>query len=199
MPFSPCLSPQMNALSVAFVVGLAVALTAADVSHLKQSTFASNSLGDDFVSIKFNDAGNTQKNSPYWWMNTETSPFSQTHNSHQNDQILSRSHDTLHQTQHITHETQQNYNQNPFINAKSAQHYNNIYAHMATLSGSPSEVNSLMHDTTQANNIAQRYQPAPKVPCFGATQVCAPKDACENGFISESNLGLVLSQSNVSF
>jgi hypothetical protein len=187
----------MNALLVAFVVGLAVALTAADVSHLKQSTFASNTLNDDFVSIKFNnDAGNTQKNSRYWWMNTETSPFRQTHNNLQNHQILS-SHDTLHQTQNTLHETQQNYNQNPFINAKSPQHYNNIYAHMATLSGSPSEVNSLMHDTT--NNIAQRYQPAPKIACYGASQVCAPKDACENGFISESNLGLVLSQSNVSF
>lgn len=185
----------MNALLVAFVVGLAVA--SADVSHLKQPAFASNNLNDDFVSIKFNDAGNTQKkNSRYWWMNTETSPFRQTHNNHENHQTLSRSHDTLHQTQNILHETQQNYNQNPF---KTPQQYSNIYAHMATLSGSPSEVNSLMHDTTQANNIAQRYQPAPKIPCFGASQVCAPKDACENGFISESNLGLVLSQSNVSF
>lgn len=181
----------MNTFFVAFVVGLAVALTAADVSHLKQSSFALNTLNDqDYVSIKFNDAGNTQKqNSRYWWMNTETSPFRQTHNN------LDRSHNTLHQTQNILHETQQN----PFINVKTPHHYSNIYAHMATLSGSPSEVNSLMNDMTQANNIAQSYQPAPKTPCFGASQVCAPNDACENGLISESNLGLVLSQSNVSF
>jgi hypothetical protein len=188
----------MNAHFVAFVVGLAaVALTAADVSHLKQSSFASNSLSNDdqqnYVSIKFNNAGNTQNtDSRYWWMNTETSPFRKTHNNQQNHQILSESYDTLHQTHNNLHETQQqHYNQNPFLNANS-------YAHMATLSGSPSEVNSLMQDTTQ--DIAQRYQPATsKVPCYGASQVCAPKQACENGFIAEANLGLVLSQSNVSF
>lgn len=191
----------MNVHFAAFVVGLAVALTAADVSHLKQSSFASNTLSNDdqnYVAIKFNNAGNTQNtNSRYWWMNTKTSPFTKTHNNRQNHQILSKSYDTLHQTHNISHQTkQQNYNQNPFINAKQ-QH--NIYAHMATLSGSPSEVNSLMQDTTQSNNIAQRYRPAQKVPCYGASQVCAPNNACKNGFIAESNLGLVLSQSNVSF
>lgn len=194
----------MNVHFVAFVMGLVVALTAADVSHLKQSSFASNSLSNDdqnYVAIKFNNAGNTQNtNSRYWWMNTETSPFRKTHNSQQNQPILSNSFDTLHQTHNTLHETQQqNYNQNPFLNAKSPQHHNNIYAHMATLSGSPSEVNGLMQDTTQSINIAQRYQPAPKVPCYGASQVCAPKNICQNGFISESDLGLVLSQSNVSF
>jgi hypothetical protein len=208
MPFS--LLKQMNAHFVAFVVGLtAVALTAADVSHLKQPSFASNTLSnDDYVTIKFNNAGNTQnintQPSRYWWMNTGTSPFRKTHNNHQQQQqIASNRHDTLHQTQHNNlHETQQqNYIQNPFLNANTPQHYSNIYAHMATLSGSPSEVNSLMQDTTQySNNIAQRYRPAdsPKTPCYGASQVCAPKDACEDGFIAESNLGLVLSQSNVS-
>lgn len=198
----------MNVHLVAFVVGL-VALTRADVSHLKHASFATNALSsnDDqnYVSIKFNNAGNNQNsNSRYWWMNTESSPFTKTQNQngfqpHQKHNIL---HDTQPQQQH------QNYIQNQTPNVKAeqhqSQHYSNIYAHMATLSGSPSEVNNLMLDTTQQtttnnNNIADRYRPVPKVPCFGATQVCAPKDACENGFISERNLGLVLSQSNVSF
>lgn len=200
----------MNVHLVAFVVGL-VALTRADVSHLKHASFASNALSssDDqnYVSIKFNNAGNTQNsNSRYWWMNTETSPFTKTHNQNQNNyDTLRAGGEQQHQTHNILHDTQhQNYIQNQFPNVKTEphqqRHSNNIYAHMATLSGSPSEVNSLMQDNTQQTNyIASRYRPSPKTPCFGASQVCAPKDACENGFISERNLGLVLSQSNVSF
>lgn len=178
----------MNMHFVAFLVGF-LTLAKADVSHLKQASFASNSLTNDdqdYVSIKFNNAGNTRNtNNRYWWMNTETSPFTK----------------TSHQTQeHNLHDTHQ---QNSFLNAKTyqhkPQHNNNIYANMATLSGSPSEVNSLMQDTTYTNYIAGQYRSyAPKIPCYGASQVCAPKDACENGFISERNLGLVLSQSNVS-
>lgn len=177
---------------VTFVVGL-VALTRADVSHLKHSSVASNSLADE-VSIKFNSAGNDR----YWWMNTKSSPFTK-----------SDTHDTLgafdqeHQQTHNTvHDTQQNF----FLNARPQQHQqshprhpsNNHFAHMATLSGSPSEVNNLMQDTTQTSNIASRYRSTAKIPCFGATQVCAPIAACRNGFISERDLGLVLSQSNVS-
>lgn len=192
----------MNVHFLAFVVGL-ITLTHADVSHLKHASFASNTLSNDDhnqVAIKFNNAGNTQNpNYRYWWMNTDSSPFTKTHNRNSFQADVAASDE--HQTQHITHDThQQKYIQNPFLNAKTQQprHNNNIYAHMATLSGSPSEVNSLMQDTTQTNYIADRYRPVPKTPCYGASQVCAPKDACQSGFISESNLGLVLSQSNVS-
>lgn len=171
----------MNMHLVAFLVGL-VTLAKADVSHLKQASFASNSLDD--VSIRFNSAGNAQ-NSRYWWQNTQTSPFTKTA-----------------QQQHISHE--QNHIQNPHFNVKTQHHQSqqrsNAYANMATLSGSPSEVNSLTHDTAQqTNNIADQYRPfVPKIPCYGATQVCAPKAACQHGFIRESDLGLVQSQANVS-
>ena len=182
---------------MAFVLGL-VALARADVSHLKQT--ASNSLSDDDQSLKFNNAGNAQ-NPRYWWLNTESSPFTKSYNNQNHNTIDVR--DGEHQTQNILHDTQQpNYNQNPFLNVKTqqqlTQHDSNIYEHMATLSGSPSEVNNLMLDTPQTRNIADNYRVVPKIPCHGATQVCAPKDACENGFIREKNLGLVLSQSNVS-
>lgn len=173
----------MNMHLVAFLVGL-VTLAKADVSHLKQASIASNSLDD--VAIRFNGAGNSR----YWWQNTQTSPFTKT--AHQQQQ----------QQQHISHE--QNHIQNPHFNVKT-QHYpsqqrSNAYANMATLSGSPSEVNNLMHDSThQTNDIADQYRPfVPKIPCYGATQVCAPKAACQHGFIRESDLGLVQSQANVS-
>lgn len=178
---------------VTFVVGL-VALTRADVSHLKHSSVPSNSLSDE-VSIKFNNAGNNR----YWWMNTKSSPFTKS-DTHDTLRAFDQEQQQPHQTQNILHDTQ-----NRFLNARPQQHHqqaqqqsNNIYAHMATLSGSPSEVNNLMLDTTQTNNIINRYRPVAKVPCYGATQVCAPKDVCQNGFISERDLGLVLSQSNVS-
>jgi hypothetical protein len=184
----------MNMHLVTFVVGL-VALTRADVSHLKHSNVPSNSLADE-VSIKFNSAGNDR----YWWMNTKSSPFTKS-DTHDTLRAFDQEQQQPHQTQNTEHDTTQNF----FPNARPQQqhqqprhHSNNIYAHMATLSGSPNEVNNLMQDTTQTSNIASRYRPATKTPCFGATQVCAPKAACQNGFISERDLGLVLSQSNVS-
>lgn len=184
-----------------------MACSRADVSHLKQSSFASNSLssGDQLNNnaIKFNNAGNNQNR--YWWMNTETSPFSKTQNNQspkfEQAGALQTRNNILHETQH------QNYNQNPFLNGNTQHHQqlrlnqqtNNAYAHMTTLSGSPSEVNNLIKDTTkQTKNIAEQYRPATRTPCYGASQVCAPKDVCNNGFISMSDLELVQSQSNVS-
>ncbi|CRK90423.1 CLUMA_CG004152, isoform A [Clunio marinus] len=187
----------MRVQVVAFVIGLAV-FVGADVSHLKHANSPSNTLSNDdhhnFVSIRFNDAGNTDNsNSRYWWLNSETSPFTKKHDQEHNlNNYRHDSHNSIHDTQH------QNYNQNPFLNnirSQKGHSQANIYAHMATLSGSPSEVNSLMLDnTTQTNYISNRYQE--KISCYGASQVCAPKDACDNGFISEKDLGLVLSQSN---
>lgn len=179
---------------MALVLGLS-ALARADVSHLKPSSIATNSLSND---DKLNSAGNAR----YWWLNTESSPFTKSHNNQNYEpQIDVRGGE--HQTQNILHDTQQpNYRQNPFLNANTRQqpeqHDSHNYKHMATLSGSPSEVNNLMLDTPQTRNIADSYRPVPRIPCYGASQVCAPNDACENGFIREKNLGLVLSQSNVS-
>jgi hypothetical protein len=193
---------------VAFIaVCLVIGITRADVSHLS-SNHAPNSLNSnddqDYVSINFNkniaSAGNNNnKQHKYWWMNTPNSPFS----NKQNNQINTRNvlDSQLEQQQNILHNTQQHQNYHQQHQQPREQFTsNNIYAHMTSLSGSPSEVNSLMHDAhSQSNYIARQYSPQSKTPCYGATQVCAPKDACEDGFISEQNLGLVLSQSNVSF
>jgi hypothetical protein len=188
-------------------VGFVMSVTRADVSHLTTSNYASNSLHTndaavqqpDFVSINFNNkiasAGNNNKYK-YWWMNTETSPFSDiphpNNDRHQKTRGDSQSQhkNTLHDT-HDIREQQQQHQFNQFTRN---------YAHMTSLSGSPDEVNNLMFDTpSQSNYIARQYSSQSKLPCYGATQVCAPEDACDNGLISEKNLGLVLSQANVSF
>lgn len=199
-------------LFVAFVVVGLVACSRADVSHLKQSSFATNSLSSDDqvnnIAIKFNNAGNNQNR--YWWMNTGTSPFTKTQNFNPSLVELQAGAEQ-HQTRNINnilHETQhQNYKQNPFLNGNSQQQQlsrqtqtkNNVHAHMTTLSGSPSEVNNLIKDTTtQTKYIAERYRPVARTPCYGASQVCAPNDICNNGFISMKDFGLVQSQSNVS-
>lgn len=194
-------------LRALLLVGFVMSVTRADVSHLTTSNYASNSLHTneaaeqqpDFVSINFNNkiassAGNNNNKYKYWWMNTETSPFSDIpHPQKTRADSQSQHKNTLHDTHDIREHQQQqsHFTRNP---------NNNIYAHMTSLSGSPSEVNNLMFDTpSQSNYIARQYSPQSKTPCYGATQVCAPKDACDNdGFISEKNLGLVLSQANVS-
>jgi len=194
------------------LLGLA-ALASADVSHLKQP--------QDQQSF-----GNNQHR--YWWLDTEISPFTRKRQTVDHNELESLRAASgcalgncgLHQQQHNTqqhqnlHNTQQ-HQQQPIQNPFNTLHHvpqhqnipsqsNDIYAHMATLSGSPSEVNNLMTDTTQQfnniNSFGSRYDQHQRrtVPCYGASQVCAPNDACSNGYISESNLGLVLSQSNVS-
>lgn len=190
----------MNVHLVAFVLGL-IAQVRADVSHLahhQQSSFAStNTLGDQNVNGQsfVYSAGNEPKR--FWWMNTRSSPFTKTHETLDTPQNIIEN--TLHKTQEHQLQNTFDYSQNPFLKSSNAQqlHYtipstNNIYARMQKISGSPTEVNSLMTDTFV-------YQPARNIPCYGATQVCAPKDACHDGYISESNLGLVRTQSNVSF
>ncbi|KAL7026812.1 hypothetical protein ACKWTF_005177 [Chironomus riparius] len=98
-------------------------------------------------------------------------------------------------SQQQPHYQQQKQHQQPQY---QPQQYSNIYAQMASLSGTPNEVNSLMTDATVSQSFSQ-YRPVPKIPCYGASQVCAPKNACHNGFISESDLGLVQSQANNGF
>lgn len=193
------------------LVGFVMSVTRADVSHLTTSNYASNSLHTtndeqqpDFVSINFNNkiasAGNNNKYK-YWWLNTETSPFSDIPNANiERQRQTARGSDAQSQqhknTLHDTHDTRV---QNRRTNQQLIRNPNNIYAHMTSLSGSPAEVNNLMFDApSQSNYIARQYSALSKIPCYGATQVCAPKDVCDNGLISEKNLGLVLSQANVS-
>jgi hypothetical protein len=194
---------------LAFVLGLSAALVCADVRDILNNNHHQAiypSKGQPFAKQQQinHDAGNfniNNNNNRYWW-DTPISPFSNT----QQNSIL---HDTQ---QHYTHEQHQqqpnyqqpqihtkqhDYSQNPFMqNAIASRQIQaqNFYAQMASLSGSPSEVNNLM---TDHNSFAPRYQQR-TIPCYGASQVCAPKDACRNGFISESDLGLVQSQANVS-
>lgn len=198
-------------LRALLLVGFVMSVTRADVSHLTTSNYASNSLHTtndeqhpDFVSINFNNkiasAGNNNKYK-YWWLNTETSPFSDIPNANiARQRQTARGSDAQSQqhknTLHDTHDTREQHRR---TNQQLIRNPNNIYAHMTSLSGSPAEVNNLMSDApSQSNYIARQYSAQTKIPCYGATQVCAPKDVCDNGLISEKNLGLVLSQANVS-
>lgn len=137
----------MDKLFAVLVVGL-VALTQADVSHLKHESFTSNSLTNDnqnYVANTFN-AGNTKNsNSRYWWMNTEGSPFTKTHKNHLNQnpnnynilQTVATVGGQQHQNENNLHETQpQNYIQNQLLNNNRQPHptqqHNNVYAHGST-------------------------------------------------------------------
>ncbi|XP_070506549.1 inactive serine protease scarface-like isoform X2 [Chironomus tepperi] len=185
-----------------------------------------NFAGQPFTKQQYQQQQNVQNPSKqFWWADTPFSPFSKsdnvnTQNSGCGSGCLSQN--TLHNTQQQAH-TKRNdrYVHNPFMQNVFAsqqqyqqqqshyqqqkqqpqsqpQQYSNIYAQMASLSGTPNEVNSLMTDATVSQSFSQ-YRPVPKTPCYGASQVCAPKNACRNGFISESDLGLVQSQANNGF
>ncbi|CAO1376414.1 unnamed protein product [Diamesa serratosioi] len=174
--------------------------------------------GASYSSNVFN-AGNNQDNSRYWWMNTGASPFTKNQNSLTNADTASQLNTLRANTNGCTstscqatagtlnikhdkqHATKQNndYSHNPFINnAKKAPQSstNNLYKQMAHISGSPLEVNSLSQSNQNNNYYSQQQQQqAPRIPCHGPTQICAPKRVCSNGLIRESDLGLVLSQS----
>lgn len=196
---------------VAFMMGL-VAMASADVRDVLNNRHQSvyPSVGQPFSKQQTQNfaTGNAKR---FWWAESPLSPFTRSERSHsinnQNSGCGSgcATQNTIHNThqQHQpqfhqqpqqqihTKQQQQAYSQNPFMQNAIAKQQN-IYAQMASLSGSPNEVNNLMADS------AFRYRPAPKIPCYGASQVCAPKDSCRSGFISESDLRLVQSQANVS-
>lgn len=204
---------------LAFVLGLVAAIANADVSHVlnnRHGNFAgqpfSKQIQPQQQQQSIQSSGN---NNRYWWAETHSSPFtkrSDTSNTlinhpqqHQQQHLNAQTHNTLHNTppQQIYTKRHEQFAQIPFVQTAFARQLqqpqpqyhqqSNIYAHMASLSGTPNEVNGLMTDANFA-----RYRAAPKIPCYGASQVCAPKGACRNGFISESDLGLVQSQANVS-
>jgi hypothetical protein len=199
----------MNTHILAFIVGL-VALANGDVRDiLKNQQF---SPGQPFskqqhhsAAAATNAAGNVKR---FWWAESPNSPFSKSINvgGIGCGSSCAPQHNTIHNTRHIQHPQQlqqqeqfntkrQDYSHNPFMSgALRQQQQPNFYAQMASLSGSPNEVNNLMADSFAPT----RYYQAPKIPCYGALQVCAPKDACLNGLISENDLALVQSQANVS-
>ena len=182
-----------------------------------------NPNGGASYSSKAYNAGNNQDNQDrYWWMNTGASPFTRntgsqqinTHNraSAASNGCTSTACTATAGTLNIKHDTQHankrnDYSHNPFINAKQTPQSstNNLFKQMAQISGSPLEVNSLssssqtnQYQQQPQNNYYQQQQQAPRIPCHGPTQICAPKRVCSNGLIRESDLGLVLSQSKVS-
>lgn len=186
----------MNMHIVAFVVGLVVALANADVRDVLKNQQSVYSAGQPFAkqhSINAAAAGNAKQQ--FWWADSPHSPFSKSITTGCGSGCASQL-NTKHNTpqQHLT--KRQDYSHNPFMSGAYRQQQN-IYAHMASISGSPNEVNNLMADAISPSSYHQNAA-APKIPCYGALQVCAPKAACRSGFISENDLGLVQSQSNVS-
>lgn len=180
----------------AFITVGLVALANADVRDVLKNQQSVFSAGQPFVKqqqnhLTTNAAG---KQLRFWWAESPHSPFS---NSISNNEIYN----TIHNTPQQHHTKRQDYSQNPFMNGayrhQQHEHQQNIYAQMASLSGSPNEVNNLMLDAVTQPRYYQTSV-APKIPCYGALQVCAPKGTCRNGFISENDLNLVQSQSNVS-
>lgn len=172
--------------------------------------------GASYSSKVYNAGNNNQDNNRYWWMNSGASPFTKNQNTLNNHadtgtQINTHRSNTngctstsctatagtlniKHDKQHVK---QNDYSHNPFINAKNTPQSstNNLFKQMAQISGSPLEVNSLSSTNQQNSYYSQQ---APRIPCHGPTQICAPKRVCSNGLIHESDLGLVLSQSKVS-
>lgn len=192
----------MNMHIVAFVVGLVVALANADVRDVLKNQQSVFSAGQPFAKQQHHSitaAGNA-KQQQFWWADSPHSPFTKSITSgigcgsgcaSQLNQL-----NTIHNTpqQHLT--KRQDYSHNPFMSGAYRQQQN-IYAQMASISGSPNEVNNLMADAISPSRYHQNAA-APKIPCYGALQVCAPSSACRTGFISENDLGLVQTQSNVS-
>jgi hypothetical protein len=199
----------MNSHILAFIVGL-VALANGDVRDILKNQQSVFSAGQPFAkqqhhsaAVVSNAAGNSKR---FWWAESPNSPFSKNINvgGIGCGSNCAPQHNTIHNTRHIQNSLpqqqqfntkRQDYSHNPFMSgAFRQQQQPNFYAQMASLSGSPNEVNNLMADTFAPT----RYYQAPKIPCYGALQVCAPKDACRNGLINENDLNLVQSQANVS-
>lgn len=199
----------MNVL--AFALGLiSLGLVKSDVSHLRQnphqhqrtaagSTFIANNgqlvkqsfntNGDAMYSSRTYSAGNDPNSkSRYWWMNTETLPFTKSHNNEKNyfsaagcNGCASSTLKLKHNTQHAT---QQNaYSQNPFINANhnpsSSSSFNRIQS--ASVSGSPREVNNFFSQQMFDSGRIQQSSP-----CADSNSACVAAKFCFNGFVDQS-------------
>ena len=180
----------MNVL--AFALGLAaLGLVKADVSHLKNSghTFVANNgqfvkqsfnrNGDASYSSQAYSAGNEpNSNSRYWWMNTETQPFTKTQNYFSAagcNGCASRTLNIRHNTQHATQ-----HSQNQFTNVKSnASPFNSIHRQMASVSGSPNAFFA-----QQSSFDSSRIQQSSS--CADSSSACVAPKYCLNGFIDQS-------------
>lgn len=186
----------MNMHIVAFFVGL-VALANADVRDVLKNQQSVYSAGQPFAKQQHHTiaaAGNA-KQQQFWWADSPHSPFTKSITTGIGCGSGCASQlNTIHNTPQQHHTKRQDYSHNLFMSGAYRQQQN-IYAQMASISGSPNEVNNLMAD---AISPPRYHQNAVKIPCYGALQVCAPQSACRSGFISENDLGLVQSQSNVS-
>jgi hypothetical protein len=198
----------MNVLT--FALGLiTLGLVKADVSHLRQNSYQQRSSGSvsafngQIVQQSFNGdaaqsndqtfnrAGNEPNSkSRYWWMNTETLPFTKTHNNEPNvvpdlgcNRCMSRK---LNIRQNIPqHATQQKpYNQNFYINVKDnpsspLASFNDFQT--APVSGSPREVNNFFaQQMFESGRIQQSSS------CADSNSGCVAPKFCFNGFIDQS-------------
>lgn len=132
-------------------------------------------------------------------------------------------------TQNTQHVKRQDYGHNPFLNdanlAVVPLASNNVYT-QTHISGSASDVNNLLavsasqakpfssnsftSNTLTSGKLVQPLSGAShngyippaqsqKIPCSGNQQICAPQELCNNGYISENQLGLILSRTQVSY
>lgn len=198
----------MNVL--AFALGLiSLGLVDADVSHLRPnqyqhqqhagSTFVANNgqfvkqsfntNGDaTYSSRSYNNAGNdANSKSRYWWMNTETLPFTKSNSHHSNTQnyFTNGCNGCASRALNIKHNTQQDaYSQNPFMNVKHnpslpSPSYNRFQS--APVSGSPQEVNNFFQQQMFDSSRIQQ-----STPCVDSNSACVASKFCYNGFVDQS-------------
>lgn len=198
----------MNA--VAFLLGfLAIGLIEADVSHLRNNQNYQHSSSGHFVahngqevkqsfnqdgdaqfsSRTYNNAGNSRFSSPpFWWLNTDTMPFTREHNR-QNyfsaagcNGCASRTVNLKHNTQYAT--PQNAYSQNPFSNVK---HYSPALSSRNSLQTASVSGSSPRGDTTffshQAFDSGRIQQSSP---CADSNFACVAPKNCVSGFIDQS-------------
>lgn len=191
----------------AFLIGfVTIGLVKADVSHLRNNPRQQQPISGHYIahngqvvkqsfnqngdaqysSRTYNNAGNNHNsNAPYWWMNTETMPFTREH-TRQNyfsaagcNGCASRTLNLKHNTQYATPQT----SQNQFTNAK---HFSSSYSspnsiHSASVSGSPQEVNNFF---SQQSFDSGRIQQSTS--CADSNFACVAPKFCFNGFIDQS-------------
>lgn len=197
----------MNA--VAFALGLiSLGLVKADVSHLRPNQFQRNSMfvanngqvvkqsfnsnGDATYSSRSytNNAGNdANSKSRYWWMDTESLPFTKQNNINKENYFSAGCDGCASRTLNIKHNTQQHatqqdaYSQNPFMNVKhnpSVPLFNRIRS--APVSGSPQEVNNFFQpqQTFESGRVQQSSS------CADSSSACVAPKFCFNGFVDQS-------------
>ncbi len=165
-----------------------------------QYTFDNDEAGSNNANTKqisdsnfnFNNDGNEFKCFSDWCRDEVSLNFKHNTQQQQHKQTIKRNH----------------YSQNPFLANLITQPSNNIHTH-TSISGSPSEVNSLLvshssqsgpfGSTFTSKSLSTGTFSSGRIPCTAPGKICAPKHLCNNGYISESQLELVSSQDTVSY